>query len=139
MVFFINFIILLIALTFQLGSAERPYGLCAVGLGLAMTHSVISGGMRGGFVPVFILWITFLAGFANELPSPKRRYGLCAAGLGFAIGGISLLMVGMGISSGQYSTLGFVVVPAMVIPFMVIFFLVPGSGGQARQHHDRRR
>ncbi|MXX09526.1 MAG: hypothetical protein F4Z67_07900, partial [Synechococcus sp. SB0667_bin_8] len=43
-VFFINFITFLIVLTFQLGSAERPYGLCAVGLGLAMTHSVIGGG-----------------------------------------------------------------------------------------------
>lgn len=82
-----------------------------------------------GFVLVFILWITFLAGFANQFPSPKRRYGLCAAGLGFAIGGISLLMVGMGISSGQYSALWFVV-PTIVIPFMVIFFLAPGSGGK---------
>lgn len=45
-VFFINFITFLIVLTFQLGSAERPYGLCAVGLGLAMTHSVISGELR---------------------------------------------------------------------------------------------
>ncbi|MCY3536122.1 MAG: hypothetical protein OXH24_00170, partial [Cyanobacteria bacterium MAG IRC3_bin_20] len=74
-VFFINFITFLIVLTFQLGSAERPYGLCAVGLGLAMTHSVIGGGGGGGEGPdgvvlVFILWITFLAGFANQFPPP---------------------------------------------------------------------
>lgn len=94
-VFFINFIIFLILLTFQLGSAERPYGLCAVGLGLAMTHSVISRGImtdgsdpRSFLVLFFIIWITLLTGAASQFSFPEyRRYSLCAAGLGFAIGG----------------------------------------------------